>query len=807
MKRQVDKSSPPSGFTPDAQSALERAGFSRRAFLQGTGALIVSFSSLGKAAAAGAQLSGSRKTPGPANIEVDKFGAHVTLGAPPPDQVDSWIAIGPDGRVTAYTGKTEIGQGMETAQIQLVAEELCVSFDSVHLIYCQTPITPDEGITSGSQSTPANFNHQNLAQAAATAREALLHLGARRLGVPATSLVARDGAIEVQNDAARKIGYGPLIAGKRFNLHIDPNAKRKPMSEWTILGTSAKRPDLPAIVTGRFEFVHNVRLPGMLHGQVVRPPEVGATVISVDEGSVTGMAGVVKVVVRKNFVGVVAQKPWQAIQAAKQLKVRWSSGTGLPSQANYYEHLRRQKSRDSMVVNSRDVPEKLAGAATVLKATYYHPFQMHGSMGTSCAVADVRGDHATIYSATQSVWPMRSTVAMVLGLDPKNINVLFRRGPGCYGLNGADTVTYDAAVLSQAAGKPVRIQLSRKDEMAWGENYGYPFVIDERAGLDAKGNIVAWDHEAWLATLGTRPFYDRPGNVPTGMLLGFDPMPFVPRSPAPEPSRYNNYDNFVPSYCVGRVGEKAEGTGTIESERALVHNVRSPFFTGPLRSPERLQNTFAQESFMDEMAAHVKADPVAFRLRHLSFPRLRDVVTAAAHAANWDGRPSPKPTISKTGIVSGRGMACVPYSATNGYVAMVAEVDVDQDSGRITVRRFVAAIDVGPISNPNGLKNQVEGGALQGMSRALGEEVTWDDRKVTSIDWATYHTLFLGIDVPKVDVVLLNRANVYATGAGEVGITVVAAAIGNAVFDATGARLREVPFTPERVKAALGLRA
>jgi nicotinate dehydrogenase subunit B len=790
MSRRATESDLLSTLTSEAQEVLEREGFSRRAFLKGTGTLIVMFSALDKVAAAAAQ-----------------FGAHATLGAPSPDQIDSWIAIGADGRVTAYTGKAEIGQGISTAQIQLIAEEVCVPFESVRLIYCQTPLTPDEGVTSGSQSHPTNFNHRNLAQAAATAREALLQLGARHLGVAADSLVARDGAIHVKNEPAKKVGYAALIGGKHFDLHIDPNAKRKPASAWTILGTPAKQPDLPAIVTGQFEFVQNVRVPGMLHGQVVRPPVVGATVLGVERASVAGMPGMVKVVVRKNFVGVVAEKPWQAIQAANKLKINWSRGTGLPAQTTYYDHLRHQTPiRDTLVVNSQDVPQKIGSAATVLKATYCYPYQMHGSMGTSCAVADVRENHATIYSGTQGVWPLRSTLGIVLGLDRANVRVLFRRGSGCYGLNGADTVSYDAAILSQAVGKPVRVQLSREDEMAW-ENFGYASVLDERAGLDSRGNIVAWEHEAWFPVQGSRPGYERPGNVVSGMLAGFDPEPFEPRSPSPEPTRYENGGNSVPSYCAGRVGESAEGTGTIESERVMVHNVVSPFFTGPLRSPSRLQNTFAHESFMDEIAAHVKADPVAFRLRYLSFPRLRDLVTAAAHAANWDTRPSPKPGIAQTGIASGRGISCVAYEGRNGYVAMIAEVEVNQETGQIVVKRFVTAVDVGPISNPDGLKNQIEGGALQGMSRALGEEVTWDDRKITSTDWASYPTMFLGIQVPQVETVLLNRPDADATGAGEVSITVVAAAIANAVFDATGARLREAPFTPARVKAALRARA
>jgi CO/xanthine dehydrogenase Mo-binding subunit len=610
----------------------------------------------------------------------------------------------------------------------------------------------------------------------------------------------------VKSDASKKVSYGELVGGKKFNLAVSSNAKRKHPSEWTVLGKPIPRADMPALATGQFEFVHNVRLPGMLHGKVVRPPAVGAAVINVDESSVANMPGVVKVVVKKNFVGVVAQKPWQAIQAAEKLKVTWTPGTGLPSHANFYEELRNQKpTRDVMLVDSKDVDQKLAEAVTVVKATYYHPYQKHAAMGSSCAVADVQGDKATIYSPTQGVWHQHNTSAMILGLKPENVRVIFRRGSGCYGLNAADTVTYDAAILSQAVGKPVRVQLSRKDEMT-SENYGNAFVLDQRAGLDAQGNIIAWDHEAWTPTLGNRPGPGTPGNVITGTLVGFQPEAFTPRSPAPAPSAFNNNSNGVPSYVAGRVGSVNGGTGTVKSERSLVHNTKSAFFTGPLRSPARLQNTFTHESFMDELAARVKADPVAYRLRHLSDPRLSEVVKAAAKAANWDARPSPKPGNSRTGVAMGRGISCVAYERDNGFAALVAEVEVHQDSGKIVVKRMVISNDCGPISNPDGLRNQLEGGALQGMSRALGEEVTWDDQKVTSIDWRTFHSLPLGFEVPKIETVLLNQPDEEATGAGETSITIIAAAIGNAIFDATGARLRQIPFTAERVKAALAAR-
>jgi len=746
----------------------------RRSFLKTSGALIVGFS------------AGSLKV----------LRAQGPLqGSPAMNQLDSWIAIATDGSITAYSGKEELGQGISTAQAQLVAEELSVPFNRVKLIYCDTALTPDQAHTSGSQSHPANFNQGNLAQAGATAREALFRMASQKLGVPVDQLTASDGVI---SGGSKRVTYGQLVEGKKFNLALDAKAKRKRPSEWTVLGKPIARPDMPDLVTGKFEFVHNVRLPGMLHGRVVRPPSVGATVGSVDESSVTGMPGIVKVVVKKNFVGVVAEKPWQAMQAAAKLKVAWNPGPALPDHATFYESLRKQPARDTRMVDSGDVEQKLAGATTVLKATYLHPYQMHGSMGSSCAVADVNGERATIYSATQAVWYQKNTSAMILGLKPENIRVIFRRGSGCYGCNGADTVTYDAAVLSQAVNKPVRVQLSRKDEMAF-ENYGNAFMIEQRASLDANGNITAWDHESWSPGLGGRPGTNTPGNIITGLLLGFQPAAFAPRSPAPAAGAFNNNSNGVPSYL-------AQGTGTVQSGRVVTHAVESRFWTGPLRSPARLQNTFAHESFMDELAAKAKADPVEFRLRHLRDARLKEVLAAAAKTANWEARPSPRPGNRKTGVATGRGAASVLYEGDNGYTALVAEIEVNQDTGKIVVKRLVASSDVGPISNPDGLRNQVEGGALQGLSRCLGEEVTWDTEKVTSVDWRTYHSLPLGFEVPKIEAVLINRTEGEVMGAGETSITLVAAAIGNAIFDATGARIRQVPFTAERVKAALAAR-
>ena len=749
------------------------SGVSRRALLKGTGALIVSFSI----------------------APVDLLGQAVaTLVGNPPKDVDGWLAISADGTVTAFTGKCEMGQGLYTAQTQLVAEELCVPVSRVKLIECQTGTTPDQGVTSGAQSHPQNFNHTNLALAGATAREALLQMASKHLGAPVDQLTTRDGVVTYQT---RKVTYGELIGGRKFNLALSGTAKRRHPREWTVLGTSVKRLDMPEMVTGRLEYVHNVRVPGMVHGRVVRPPTVGATLVNVDESSMNGTPGLIKVVVKKNFIGVVCEKQWQAIQAAEKLKATWKPGPPLPPQASFYDHMRKLPSRDTLLVDSKDVDAKLSSAAQVVRATYLHPYHMHGSVGSSCAVADVKADSATIWSPTQGVYPQRDSCALVLGMPKEKVKVIYSRGSGCYGINGADTVSYDAALLSQAVGRPVRVQLSRKDEMAW-ENFGLAFVVDQRAGLDRDGNVIAWDYEAWSPTRGGRPGYGQPGNQVTGFLAGFEPAAFAPRSPAPPPTGpLANGQNVVPSYVTGSINGVSGGTGVVNSERMLSRVVESPFWTGPLRSPNRLQNTFAHECFMDELAARMKADPVEFRLRHLRDPRLIGVVNAAAKAANWQPRPSPR------GNLQGRGIACVLYEGDNGYCAMVAEVDVNAGTGVVNVTRLVMALDSGPISNPDGLRSQAEGGALHGVSRALFEEVTWDIEKITSVDWRTYRTFPVGFRIPKLETVLINTMDAEANGAGETSITVTAAAIGNAIYDATGVRIRQVPFSPDRLKTAL----
>lgn len=758
----------------------------RRDFLKTGGVLIVAFSSAGRLAGAAAQ----------------------GINGPGSNDLDAWIAIRADGGVTAYTGKCELGQGLRTAQTQLVAEELGVALGRVTLIQCDTALTPDQGHTSGAQSHPANFNRQNLALAAATARQALLELAAVRLASRPEDLVIDDGVVRVAADPARQASYGDLLGGQTFELTLDQSAERRRPDSWTVLGRSVPRLEIPEIVTGQFEYVHNVRVEGMAHGRVVRPPVVGATLGGVNRSSVEDMPGFIDVVIRNDFVGVVAEKLWQAVRIASQLEVTWEApAKSLPAHDGFHDWLRQQRpTRDSLLVDSGDVDETLPRAARRVEARYHYPYQMHASIGSACAVADVRDESATLWSATQGVYPLRSTLAMLLGLDPEAVHVIFRMGAGCYGVNGADTVSYDAAILSQAVGRPVRVQLTRQDEMAW-ENYGNAFLIEERAGLGGDGEIVVWDHESWSPVLGGRPGANRPGNVVTGLLAGFDPAPFAARAPAPPPNGFSNRSNGVPSYVTGEVRGVAGGTGTVRSQRSLTHTVPSPFFTGPLRSPARLQNTFAHESFIDEIAASVQADPVEYRLRHLGDPRLIAVVEAAARAAGWETRPSPRLGLGRAGIVSGRGISCVLYEGGNGYCAMVAEVQVDLGTGIVEVRKLTIANDCGPISNPDGLRNQLEGGALHGVSRTLLEEVTWDEERVTSIDWRSYRPLFVGAGVPEIETILIEQTGGEAMGAGETAVTVVAAAIANAVFDATGARIRQVPLTRERVRAALAARA
>lgn len=759
---------------------------SRRDFLKGCGALFVCFSATPLVGPASAADTGQ----GP----FETHASHID-----PTRLDSWLAVGSDGTITAHTGKCDFGQGMYTAQTQLIAEELCVPISRVKLIECDTAVTPDQGTTSGSQSTPANFNHENLALAAATARQALLALAATRIGVPVEELTAEEGVIH--GPGGQALRYEELIGTGHLNIPLDKQARRIPQSQWKVLGKPILSLDRVALMTGTFEFVHYVRVAGMVHARVVRPPGMGWSVAHIDESSVRALPGFIKVVRRQDLVGVVAETQYAAMLAARKLSVQWNPGPPLPEQSRFYEHLQHGQGGTSTLVDSGNVNQQLGAAKQIVRAQYRYPFQMHGSVGASCAVADVRPDAATVWSPTQSAYPTRSIVAKLLNLPPDSVRVIYTRGSGCYGLNGADAVSFEAAIFSQEVGRPVRLQYSREDEMKW-ENLGAACVIEHRAALDESGRVVAWDRENWVASLGNRPGYDQPGNVITGMLLGYTPEKLQDTTAKQPEARLRNQSNAVPNYMAGCVGGNCGGQGVIHAERVVTHTVPSPFFTGPLRSPMRIQNTFANECFMDELAANVQADPVEFRLRHVKEPRLAAVIQAAAKAAGWKSRPLGKPATVNSGVVTGYGIAALAYEGENGFAALVAEVEVNLADGQTRPKRFVLAIDCGPVSNPDGLRNQIEGSILQGMSRTLLEEVTWDEKSITSTDWVSYRSFYLDCDVPAIETVLMNPEGVRALGAGETAITVVPAAIGNAIFDATGVRLRELPFTPERFHAA-----
>jgi nicotinate dehydrogenase subunit B len=780
----------PGNMSNGALSAFQMIKASRRGFLKAGGVMIVGFK-------AGGQLQ--------AQSPVNPSGTVDTA------QVDSWLAISADGDVTAYSGKVEFGQGFSTVQTQMVAEELDVPISKVRVIFGITGVTPDQGVTSGSQSTPTEFGTAALRQALATARQALLQLASQWLDTPVTNLTVRDGVVSViGGDASQAVSYANLLYGQRFNLKVSGTIAPKSPAQWTVLGTSVPRIDVPEKATGVFEYVQNVRVPGMLHGKVVRPPTFGATVASVDSSSIAGLPGNPQAVVVKDFVGVVADSEWHALKASQALNVTWSPpNSSLPDATTFFTWMTQQPSSDSYVMNTGDTDANLGSAASKLSAQYLFPYQMHGSIGSSAAVADVQGGTgakatAKIWSCTQGVYPQAQTAAVILGIPAANVTVYFVEGSGCYGLNGADNVCFDAALLSQAVGKPVRVQYTRRDEMAaTGENYGQPYVINFTAGVDAGGQISSWVYDAWTASKGNRPNSGSPGNTPTGWLVGnVAPVP-TPGSASP-PTTFSNNSNAACNYVTGVVaGKPPGGTGNVPSASVKVRTIASPFFTGPLRSPSRLQNTFANECFMDEIAASLKIDPVQYRLRHLVDARLLAVVKATANAANWITRPSPNPARPKTGVATGRGVACVLYEGNNGYSAMVAEVQVDQSTGAIAVTHIWAAQDSGPVCNPDGLRNQMEGGALQGMSRALFEQVKWRPGFVTSADWVTYPVYAWGMPLPQITTVLVNPTSGPEMGAGECTITLTAAAIGNAVFDATGARLRQVPFTPASVMAAL----
>jgi nicotinate dehydrogenase subunit B len=728
---------------------------SRREFLTAGGALVVTF-------ALPIELRAQTSTP------KDKLAQYGS--------VDSWLAVGADGRVTLLTGKVELGTGVETALSQLVAEELDVAVDRITVVQGDTERTPDQGYTVGSKTI--HHGGPQIRQAAAEARQALLELAAARLGAPVDRLTVTDAVVSVEGDPAKRVTYAELVGGQRFNRVVAGTAGPKRPEQYRVVGTSVRRVDIPGKVTGKHTYVQDIRRPGMLHGRVVRPDGVGATLVRVDERSVAAVPGLVRVVVKDNFVGVVAEREEQAIQAGRTLKATWTPGPPLPEQKNLHADMRTGSTTDKVLVQVGDPAAALASAARTIRATYQWPFQMHGSIGPSCAVADVRADRATVWCASQGVFGLRDALAKLLGLPPANVHVLFAESAGCYGHNGVDDAAADASLLSQAVGRPVRVQWMRHDEHAW-EPKGPAMEMSVRGGLDASGAVVAWDYEAWTPTHSTRPAAE-PGNILAGQLTGLKPR-----------------SGFIGG------DRNARHTYVFPHDRVTMHWLaQSPLRPSALRGLGAPQNSFANESFMDELAAAASADPLAFRLKHLKDPRASAVLEAVAKLSGWQARPSPNPAASGR-LAAGRGVAYAQYENDTAYVAMVADVEVDRQSGGVRVKRVWVAHDCGLIVNPDGVRNQIEGNVVQTISRTLKEAVTFDRARVTSVDWQGYPLLRF-TEVPEaIEIALINRPELPAVGAGEPAACPVPAIIANAVYDATGARLRAVPFTPERVKAAL----
>ncbi|HEY7221352.1 MAG TPA: molybdopterin cofactor-binding domain-containing protein [Candidatus Binatia bacterium] len=746
----------------------------RRQFLKTTGALVVSFNMFPLA-----RLSAQSMVE--PHSEAD------------PTQLDSWLAIAPDGTVTVYSGKVDLGTGVETALAQIVAEELDVPFNKVHMIGLDTTKAIDQGITAGSRTIERGG--PQLRQAAAAARQELLKLASVRLGAPVEKLTVTNGTVSVAGNAAKKVSYAQLIGGKQFNVKITatgqgwnmkvaPEVRAKNFKDYKIVGSSQKRVELPLKLTGEFVYAHDVRVPGMLHGRVVRPPTITSKPASIDDSGAKAVGGFVKVVQEGSFLGVVAESEWAAIKAAKALKVTWSQpGTKMPAgRDEVFTLLKSTKSlRDQVTVNRGNPDAALAQAGKTYEATYRWPFQLHGMMGPSCAIADVGKDQATLYTGTQGSFETRKAVADLLGFPEKNVRVLWHEASGSYGRMGADDVAEDAALLSRAVGKPVRVQWMRDDEHGW-EPKG-PAQLDLiRAGTDAQGKIIAWD------------FADR--GFPLTAASGRGLRLLASQQIGMKPTADGNPNG-------------TQGGGeiyTFENQKCAaplipwVQADETPLRTGYLRAPGDIARCFASESFIDEIAADQRVDPVQFRTRYLGAnKRGADALAAVVKQARWQERPSPAAASAGAKAI-GRGVAISNRAET--ICGAVAEVEVDKTTGNVAVKRFVLSHDCGLIINPDGLKNQIEGNIIQGVSRALMEEVKFDSSGIKTLDWNSYPILRFP-DVPAIEIVLINRPEMPALGGGEPSSAPIAAAIANAIFDAVGVRLREAPFTPERVLAGL----
>ena len=733
----------------------------RRRVLAGSGALIVSFS-LSKAFAQDQAPAAAAAPKPPGSLATAPY-------------LDAWIRIDADGSITAFTGKVELGQGFKTAFQQIAAEELDVPFESLTVITADTRRTANEGYTSGSHSMQDSGTA--IQNAAAQVRELLVAEAARRLDLQAESLRTENGAVIAPG--GQRLSYGELVA--RDMLHVEAQAvsKLKDPSTYKVMGQPVPRVDIPAKVTGGAAYVQDMRLPGMVHARLVRPPSYGAQLTQCDTAAVEKLPGVVKVISDGNFLAVVAKGEFQAIKAmiALSAAAKWKETASLPKQGDLPRVLMSLPSQDKTIFQANN--PAVTGQKT-LEATYTRPYQAHGSIGPSCAVAQFADGTMTVWTHTQGVYPDRAGIAEMLRVPPASVRCIHVEGSGCYGHNGADDAAADAALIArELPGVPVRVQWMREQEHAW-EPFGPAMVTKLKASLDGNGAIADWNFDVWSNTHSMRP-----GGA--GSLLAAQHManPFAVPAPKPIPLPEGGGDrNAIPIY-------------KFPNARVVHHFIPAmPVRISAMRALGAYHNVFSIESFVDELALAAGADPVEFRLKHLDDPRGRDVIEKAAQGFGWQkGQRAPSNR--------GYGFAFARYKNLAAYCAIACEVEVNRETGRPRLLRAVAAVDAGQVVNPDGLINQIEGAILQSMSWTLYEAVTFDDTAITSVDWQTYPILRFNAVPDSVTVHLINRPGQPFLGSGETGQGPAAASIANAIADATGKRLRDLPLTRKKIKDAI----
>ena len=730
----------------------------RRQVLAGGGALVVSFS-LSDAFAQEHAAAGAPKPPG-------------SLATSP--YLDAWIRIDADG-ITAFTGKAELGQGFKTAFQQIAAEELDVPFEAIKVVTADTGRTANEGYTAGSHSMQDSGTA--ILHAAAQVRALLIAEAARRLDLPAENLRTENGSVVAPD--GRRFGYGDLVAGDMLHVQAEVKSNLKDPATYKVMGQPVPRVDIPAKVTGGAAYVQDMRLPGMVHARLVRPPSYGAELTECDTSSIEKLPGVVKVVRNGNFLAVVAKKEFQAIKAMRALSTvaKWNEKAGLPNQNDLLHVITGLPSKDSVIF---EVSNPAVSGQRTLEATYTRPYQSHGSIGPSCAVAQLNNDVMTVWTHTQGVYPDRQGVAEMLRVPPAKVRLIHVEGSGCYGHNGADDAAADAALIArELPGIPVRVQWMREQEHGW-EPYGPAMVTKLKASLDNSGAIASWNFEVWSNTHSMRP---GGGGCMLAAQHMANPLPIPEPKPLPLPEGGGDR-NAIPIY-------------KFPNAHIVHHFIPSmPVRISAMRALGAYHNVFSIESFMSELAELAGADPVEFRLKHLDDPRARDVVEKAAKEFGWQkGQKAPQD--------HGYGFAFARYKNLAAYCAIASEVEINRETGRPRLVRAVAAVDSGQVVNPDGIANQVEGAILQSMSWTLYEAVTFDDVRITSIDWQTYPILRFDAVPEKVDVHIINRPGQPFLGSGETGQGPAAASVANAVANAAGKRLRDLPLTRLKIKEAI----